>query len=156
MRSQPLRIPPGADLRQAVEALAASWPRGGFVVCGLGSLIDPCLRLAGQAMPTRYPGPHEILTLSGSFTAQGAHLHLSMADAQGRVLGGHVPHGNRVLTTVELLLAEPVGWQMGRAPDARTGFLELVSQPVPADGPSPAPAAPPGGDADGPAAGQAR
>jgi uncharacterized protein len=156
MRSRPLRIPPGADLRHAVEALATDWPHGGFVVCGVGSLIDPGLRLAGQTGTTHYPGPHEILTLSGSFTAQGAHLHLSMADAQGRVIGGHVTHGNRVLTTVELLLAAPAEGQMRREPDAATGCLELVVRCAPVVG-DPRDSGPPeGGDLDAPEAPRGR
>lgn len=129
--SLPLRLPPGADLRRSLEELAhARFPDGAFVVCGIGSLSDPKLRLAGEDGETAYAGPFEILTLSGTLTRQGAHLHMSIASATGEVRGGHVPYGNRVRTTCELLLAESAGWGLGREHDGATGFLELAVQPA--------------------------
>ena len=50
-------------------------------------------------------GDVEILTLSGSIADNGAHLHMSVADAASRVFGGHVALGCIVRTTVEVLLA---------------------------------------------------
>ena len=55
-------------------------------------------------------------------------LHASVADAQGRVLGGHLLPGNVVRTTVELLLAWSPEWALGRTPDTQTGFTELQVQ----------------------------
>lgn len=127
---------PGDDLRGALEQWARSRaaqgaPAGGFVLAGLGSLMDARLRLAGQDQPLSLPGPSELLTLSGSVSADGAHLHMAVALADGRVLGGHVPHGNVVRTTVELLLAWLPGWQLARVPDPRTGHLELQVKALP-------------------------
>ena len=62
----------------------------------------------------------------GSVSADGAHLHLSVADAMGRVTGGHLAYGSTVRTTAELLLALLPGWQFGRAIDPATGYAELV------------------------------
>ena len=84
---QALRLNPGDDLR---EALAS---HTGFVVAGIGSLVQAELRFAGEPGPTRVDGPLEILTLSGTLTPDGAHLHISVSDASGRVLGGHVCAG---------------------------------------------------------------
>lgn len=127
MRELPVRLTPGVDLRAAVVALAREQlPQGAFIVCGIGSLIHPRLRLAGQGVETQYVGPYEILTLSGTATVDGAHLHASLSSASGEVVGGHVVAGNEILTTVELLLVEPSGFTLGRAFDAATGFTELV------------------------------
>lgn len=132
MQALPVRLAPGADLRAALEAIARSqFPEGVFVVCGIGSLVDPRLRLAGQTEETCYRGPWEVLTLSGTITGQGAHLHMSIAAESGHVAGGHVVYGNAVRTTVELLLAPPGPWRMSRAVDAATGFHELVVAPSP-------------------------
>lgn len=117
-----LRLKPGEDLRGALERLACT----GFVVAGIGSLIHAELRLAGEAGPTRIDGPLEILTLSGSLTPDGAHLHASVADAAGRVRGGHVCAGCEVRTTVELLIAPLPPGSLARAFDATTGHAELV------------------------------
>lgn len=119
---QALRLNPGDDLRGALESLA----RTGFVVAGIGSLVHAQLRFAGAAGPTRIEGPLEILTLSGSLTPAGAHLHVSLSDASGRVLGGHVCAGCEVHTTAELLIALLPAGSLTRSFDAATGYPELV------------------------------
>ena len=123
---QPLRLPPGADLRAALEQLSRERGVAAFVVCGIGSLGDARLRWAGAATETAIRGPCEIVSLSGSLTQDGAHLHMAVADAQGRVRGGHVSDGNVVRTTAELLLAWLPGWNLGREFDPRTGYAELL------------------------------
>jgi len=117
---QALRLNPGDDLR---EALAG---RTGFVVAGIGSLAHAQLRFAGEAEPTRIDGPLEILTLGGSLTPDGAHLHASVSDAAGRVLGGHVCAGCKVRTTVELVWAPLPDGSLARVFDAATGYAELL------------------------------
>jgi predicted DNA-binding protein with PD1-like motif len=61
----------------------------------------------------------------------GAHLHLSVADAQGRVTGGHAAYGCIVRTTAELLMLPLPGWDFAREIDLRTGWAELVIRPRP-------------------------
>jgi predicted DNA-binding protein with PD1-like motif len=125
----PLRLPPQADLRRALEgALLEHGAGAAFVVSGIGSLVDPVLRFADAAAGVTLPGSFEILTLSGSLSANGAHLHMSVSDAAGRVFGGHVVYGNTVRTTAEVLLMLVPGWELGRAPDPLTGYDELVTR----------------------------
>ncbi|RZL40654.1 MAG: DNA-binding protein [Rubrivivax sp.] len=122
---QALRLNPGDDLRGALEAGSHT----GFVVAGIGSLGDAQLRFAGEASPTLVAGPLEILTLSGSLTPDGVHLHVSVADAAGRVLGGHVCAGCIVRTTAELLIAPLPAGSLAREFDAATGYAELTVKP---------------------------
>ena len=123
---QPLRLPPGMDLRGALEQAARERGMAAFVVAGIGSLGDARLRLAGASHETVVNGPCEIVSLAGSLTLDGAHLHAAVADAQGRVHGGHVVPGNIVRTTAELLLAWLPGWDLRREFDPRTGYAELM------------------------------
>jgi predicted DNA-binding protein with PD1-like motif len=126
-RFLPLRLQPGADLRHALEAaLAGQGCAAGFIVSGMGSLGQATLRLAGAAEVLELDGPLEVLTLSGSVAVNGSHLHASLADAQGRVLGGHLGYGCSVRTTAEVLLALLPDWHFSREPDAATGYDELV------------------------------
>jgi uncharacterized protein len=76
-------------------------------------------------------GPQEVILLAGSLSRDGAHLHLVVADAEGRTMGGHLCHGSRVRTTMELLLARTEGWHLGRERDPATGHLELRVSPSP-------------------------
>jgi len=73
-------------------------------------------------------GAHEIVSLVGTMGADGMHLHASLADAQGRVFGGHLLSG-LVHTTVELVVAELRDVDFRRRLDARTGFRELHVEP---------------------------
>ena len=123
----PLRLHPGDDLRRALEqAVSARGLKAAFVLAGIGSLRPTRLRLAGAPEPIEIHGDVELLTLSGSLAADGSHLHLSVADAQGRVLGGHAAYGCIVRTTAEVLLAPLPHWHFSREPDAATGWTELV------------------------------
>jgi predicted DNA-binding protein with PD1-like motif len=123
----PLRLSPGVDLRAALETEVANRSqRAGFVVSGIGSLRGARLRLAGAGEPVDLHGDLEILTLAGTVASNGSHLHMSVADCDGRVIGGHVARGCTVRTTVELLLLILPEWSFDRALDPATGFAELV------------------------------
>lgn len=126
METLPLRLNPGDDLRASVvAALAASGHNAGFVLQGIGSLSVAQLRYAGVPQSTELRGDFEILTLAGSVSPDGAHLHMSVSDAEGRVLGGHVGPGCIVRTTAELLLALLPGHRFSRELDPLTGYAEL-------------------------------
>jgi len=126
MHAHPLRLCPGDDLRVAIEdALRREAWGAAFVIQGVGSLSVAQLRFAGVDAPTELRGDLEILTLAGSVAPDGAHLHMSVADAHGRVCGGHVARGCVVRTTAELLVASLPGYRFSRELDAQTGFMEL-------------------------------
>ena len=124
----PLRLEPGADLRAALEQ-AAGTHGAGFVLSGIGSLADAHLRYADAPDQVCLPGPWEVLSIAGSITPDGAHLHMAVSNGDGRVVGGHVGYGNVVRTTMEVLLVLVPAWSLGREHDAATGFKELVVRP---------------------------
>ncbi|NHZ35918.1 MULTISPECIES: PPC domain-containing DNA-binding protein [Massilia] len=127
MKTLPLRLTPGQDLRAALAGvLAEQGAQAGFVLQGIGSLRGARLRLAGALEATDLQGDIEILTLAGSLSPDGPHLHMALADAAGRVLGGHVLAGCTIRTTAEILIALLPGHRFARAPDAASGFDELV------------------------------
>jgi uncharacterized protein len=131
LQAWPLRLHPGDDLRRSLEqAVAARGLQAAFVVAGIGSLGPARLRLAGAAEALQLDGDLELLSLSGSVAPTSSHLHLSLADASGRVSGGHAAYGCTVRTTAELLLAALPGWAFSRAPDAATGWDELLIRPL--------------------------
>jgi uncharacterized protein len=127
MQLLPIRLSPGADIRRALERAATDQVKeSAFVIAGIGSLVEASLRYAGKATESRIGGPLEILSLSGTLSSSGAHLHMSVSNASGQVFGGHVSYGNVVRTTAEVLLAPLVEWSLTREHDAATGFNELV------------------------------
>ncbi|HEY4374641.1 MAG TPA: PPC domain-containing DNA-binding protein [Burkholderiales bacterium] len=127
MEYQPLRLSPGDDLKRALEAhFAALRLSAAFVVAGIGSLDRAAVRYAGEPDAVPAEGRYEILTLQGSLSADGAHLHMAISNAQGRVSGGHVRPGCRIATTAEILIAVLPGLRFARALDAATGYPELL------------------------------
>jgi hypothetical protein len=127
----PLRLHPGQDLRAALDAmLPLHGVQAGFVLQGIGSLSVAQIRLAGAAAATTLVGDLEILTLAGSLSRDGSHLHISVADAQGRVTGGHVTPGCIVRTTAEVMVALLPEHAFSRAVDEASGFKELVIGPA--------------------------
>jgi predicted DNA-binding protein with PD1-like motif len=125
-----LRLAPGADLLEALDdARKAQGWTAVFVTAGIGSLHGANLRYADQREATSIAGPLELVSLSGTLSLDGPHLHASVADAHGRVYGGHLKPGAIVRTTAEILLTELTDVVFRRRPDATTGYDELVIEP---------------------------
>ena len=135
MKTFPIRLTPGQDLRKALEAtVQGQGCRAAFVLSGIGSLSTAGIRLAAADQPTRLTGSMEILTLSGTVAVDGdktaSHMHMAVSTDTGQVVGGHVAPGCIVLTTAEVLLALLPDWQFTREPDAQTGYDELVIREI--------------------------
>jgi uncharacterized protein len=126
LRTIACRFTPGEDLRDAIERLGEEHHvEAGCILSAVGSLTTATLRLAGAQTFAKFTGPFEIVSLSGTVSPSGAHLHLSMAGADGNAIGGHLVHGCVIHTTAEIVLADMTGVRFLRLPDAVTGFNEL-------------------------------
>lgn len=126
-----LRLTPGEDLRTALDAAFTQLQAGqnaqaACVISAVGSLSRAVLRYAAEPGGTVLSEALELITLSGTLSPDGVHLHASVADAQGNMRGGHVMPGCIVRTTAEIVLAPLPGWAFTREQDAQTGFKELV------------------------------
>ena len=130
MRVVPLRLQQGADLRRALEAwMGLQQEQAGCVISAVGSLSVAQLRLAGATDATVVRGDLEILSLAGTLSPDGAHLHLAVADSKGAVIGGHLCVGSLVRTTAELVIGLLPEWQFRRELDPATGYPELRITP---------------------------
>lgn len=131
MKVVPLRLQPGDDLRQVLEAwMGDQQEQAGCVISSVGSLSVAELRFAGAAAATTIRGELEILSLSGTLSADGAHLHIAIADSSGAVIGGHLCPGSLVRTTAELIIGLLPKWRFYRALYPASGFAELLISPL--------------------------
>jgi predicted DNA-binding protein with PD1-like motif len=110
----PLRLNPGDDLRPALEAWMGRQreqeEQAGCVISGIGSLSVAQLLLAGQQESSTITGGLKILSLVGTLSPDGAHLHIAVADGTGTVFGSHLCAGSLMPTTAELVVGLlPVG-----------------------------------------------
>ena len=121
---------PGADLRLEIERFAKRHDlQAGYIATCVGSLDRTTLRLANQQELSSFPGHMEIVSLVGTLSPDGVHLHLSVADKTGAVIGGHLVPGCRVYTTAELVIGEAQDLQFHREIDPQTTYHELTVQP---------------------------
>lgn len=122
-----LRLLPGDDLLAELEAFVARHGiKAGWIAGVVGSLSQAALRFAGQPNSTLITGAFEIIALSGTLDAEGEHLHMSIADAEGLMRGGHVMPGCIVRTTCELVIGDIENAVFRREPCALSGYNELV------------------------------
>ena len=134
MQVHVLRLSPGDDLRVSLEAAFAALSKehgleAACIMSAVGSLSRAVLRYADKPTGSDINASLELLMLSGTLSADGAHVHASVADEQGEVKGGHLMPGCIVRTTVEVVIALLPGWQFRRELDAATGFNELTPRP---------------------------
>ena len=142
LKTYALRLKPGDDLRQQLTAFAQqNHIAAGTMLTCVGSLTVATLRLANQQGPTVYRGHFEIVSLVGTLSVNGSHLHLAVADSTGRTIGGHLLDGCRVYTTAEIVLGELPQLEFRRETDATFGYQELVVRS--AEGAAAGAAAPP-------------
>jgi predicted DNA-binding protein with PD1-like motif len=126
MKVVPLRLHPGEDLRRALEAwMGEQQQQAGCMISAVGSLSVAQLRLAGASETTTICGELEIISLSGTLSPDGAHLHIAIADSSGAVIGGHLGPGSLVRTTAELVIGLLPEWRFQRELDPATGYAEL-------------------------------
>ena len=93
-----VRMDPGEEIVEQVRAVAALEGVKLASVEALGAVNDFTVGLFDTATKeyrsNRFQGAYEIVSLTGTVTTKdGAfyqHLHMSAADAQGRVFGGHL------------------------------------------------------------------
>lgn len=122
-----LRLKPHADLKQSIADFAkANAIKAGVIVTCVGSLEQYNLRFANQPDGTKATGHFEVLSLSGTFSDSGLHLHLSVADSVGNTIGGHLLDENLVYTTIELVVADLTDLEFTREVDSTYGYPELT------------------------------
>lgn len=122
-----LRLKPGNDLKKELLNYAkAQNLRAAVVVSALGSLSKASLRFANANHPTLLVESFEILTLTGFFSGDEGHFHISISNSSGNVLGGHLLDGSIIYTTAEILILSLANTEFKREFDSSSGFKELV------------------------------
>lgn len=121
-----LRLLPGQDLRLAIQKYIKDLEiKAGWMVTCVGSLTDFHIRFANASDGAKGNGHFEILSLTGTLSSNGSHLHICIADSTGKTIGGHLLEGCKIYTTAEIILCESPKYIFTREKDAVTGWAEL-------------------------------
>lgn len=127
MQTYSIRLKPGQDLKKMLESIVQQERIGaGAILTCVGSLTNLTLRLANQEGSRRWNGHFEIVSLTGTLSINGSHLHLSVSDSAGRTIGGHLLEGCLIYTTAELVIGIMPELDFIREPDPASGYRELV------------------------------
>ncbi|MEA4908891.1 MAG: PPC domain-containing DNA-binding protein [Anaerolineaceae bacterium] len=130
MRTFAFRLPPLSDLQPSLEEFTrVHHIQAGCILSCVGNLDQAAIQMADQVEPTILQGPFEIVSLAGTLSPDGNHLHISFADSIGQTYGGHLREGTLVFTSAELVLADFDELRFHRIPDPETGSDELVVKP---------------------------
>lgn len=131
MKVYSMRLKPGQDLRKELINFARdnNLQAASIVTC-VGALKSFALRMAG-ATPTKqdvrtYEDTHEIVSLVGTLSSDDCHLHISLSNKNGEVIGGHLKEGSLVDLTAEITLIDDEESIYAREFDKETQFPELV------------------------------
>lgn len=131
MKTIIFRLKPGADLKTSIEEVVKQNSiKAGFIVTCVGGLEQATVRMAGakpDAQDIRtFKGDFEIVSLVGTVSLKGVHLHMSFSDSEGIVRGGHLKEGTVIHPTAEIVIGVDESAVMTREMDEQTGFDELV------------------------------
>jgi hypothetical protein len=131
MKTIIFRLKPGTDLKSSIEQIIKqNTVKAGFIVTCVGGLKQATVRMAGakpEAQDIRtFEDDYEIVSLVGTVSTNGTHLHLSFSDNKGIVRGGHLKEGTIIHPTAEIVIGINEEVEMKREMDEETGFTELV------------------------------
>ena len=127
MQIHTFRLKPGEDLWDGIESfIVARNIEAGCILCSVGSLTHATLRLADRDHYNEYDGYFEIVSVTGTVSIYGSHLHLAISDGDGKTIGGHLVNGCKIYTTAEIVIAvfEDAVYKREFAEDS--GYEELV------------------------------
>ena len=106
MQNYTFRLSPGQDLFDSLQAFVMKKQvQAGCILSGVGSLRHATLRLADREYNSEYEGPFEIVSITGTVSVHGSHLHIAISDGDGRTIGGHFESGCKIYTTAEIVIA---------------------------------------------------
>jgi uncharacterized protein len=126
MKTYALRLHPHQDLKAELIRFSKDHDlQAGIVLTCVGSLEKTALRMAGQDRIQTWDEKMEILSLVGTLSADGLHLHLAVANGEGQTYGGHLVEGCLIYTTAEIALGDLTDLRFIRAIDPETGYKEL-------------------------------
>jgi hypothetical protein len=121
------RLQKGQDLYVEIQNYAKEHHiAAGTVLSGVGCVYRWELRDATGVRIQYKDEEVEILSLMGTISENGCHLHASFGREDLSAFGGHLRPGCLVNTTAEIVLMELPGYTFTREPDEQTGYDELV------------------------------
>ena len=121
------RLHRGDDLKKSILAYCnKNNINSGIVTCAVGCCSKVRFRLAGAESFYEDEADYEIVSITGTISCDGVHIHISFGDNTGKVVGGHLSEGCIINTTCEVAIIESNNYKLSRVYDEETCYKELV------------------------------
>ncbi|MDO8481230.1 MAG: DNA-binding protein [Nanoarchaeota archaeon] len=125
MRVHVLQLKPGQDLKEELSRFVKSNRMcAGYILTGVGNLRKATLRFVDEDIKT-FNEHFGILSLDGTLSSDGMHIHIVISDKEGKAIGGHLKEGCIVYHSAEIVIGESENLRFSREFDKRTNFKEL-------------------------------
>lgn len=122
-----LRLKPGQDFLHEIDNyINEKSIKAGCIISAVGSLTHATLRLANQNHFNQYQGYFEIVSITGTTSINGSHIHISISDTKGQTTGGHLVEGCIIYTTAEIVILEFTEMIYQRELCQMSGYEELT------------------------------
>jgi predicted DNA-binding protein with PD1-like motif len=107
MKIYTFRLKPQQDFFDSIEEyVKKNHIQAGVILSAVGSFTHATLRLANKSTYNEFDGHFEIVSITGTVSIHGSHLHISISDGEGKTIGGHLVSGCKIYTTAEVVIAE--------------------------------------------------
>lgn len=137
MKNFALRLKPNQDLKERLkEFVIRNQIQSGFILTTVGSLKQATIRFADQNDSKVFYEKFEIVSLVGTLSTSGLHLHIVISDKNGKTIGGHLDYGCIIYTTAEIVIGTSTEFIFIRIIDEETGYKELKIIPTSAKSPA--------------------
>lgn len=127
MKEHAFRLVKGEDLKKKIEEYTVSNNiKAGVILSGVGCLYEAVIRDASGVNCTTLKQKLEIVSITGTLSLDGSHIHISVSDEELKTYGGHLKDGCLVNTTAEIVILELDSYTFTREMDEGTGYKEIV------------------------------
>lgn len=99
--------------------------KSGVISSSVGCLSKAFIRNAGAKQIIEINSDLEIIAMNGTVSNKRIHIHISVADDDLKLFGGHLEDGCVVNTTAEMVITEFKGYMFDKEFDENTGYNEL-------------------------------
>ena len=130
MKQLTFRLKPGQFLKEEIKKIVEKNNiKAGILLSIVGSLKKAVLRMAGSEANNQiikeWNELFEIVSGTGTVSKEGCHIHISLSDKNGNVIGGHLKDGCVINSTAEIIIGILDDVSYKRVYDKDTGFKEL-------------------------------
>lgn len=127
MKEHAFRLQKGQDLKIELEKyVKENEIKAGVIVTCVGCLYEAVIRNAGGKECIKLDKKLEIVSITGTLSINGSHIHIAVSDEKLNTYGGHLKEGCLVNTTAEVVIFELEDYLFSREIDETTGYKELV------------------------------